>query len=225
VSRSRARFGLLGRKGGWRNGRRSCCWRPVAWRRGRSIASLAARLGRRAGGKFGSPQTGSPVSTTSPVRGLTGSMARRPTGASWRGSMRRRRRLRPVDGAAAFGRAGRRVEPVHLRMRTHKIDLAARKSWCVSSDPQFVAKSSEIVGLLSRPAAERHRPLGRREAEHPGARARPGLSAAAERPFAERADARVQTPRHDHPLRRDIATGKVTAAHYSGAGGSSSSTS
>lgn len=32
-------------------------------------------------------------------------------------------------------------------LRAHKIDLAARKSWCQTDDPDFVAKAAEIVGL------------------------------------------------------------------------------
>jgi transposase len=36
-------------------------------------------------------------------------------------------------------------------LRTQKIDLDGRKSWCVSHDPEFVAKSAEIVGLYLNP--------------------------------------------------------------------------
>ena len=36
-------------------------------------------------------------------------------------------------------------------LRTQKIDLDGRKSWCVSHDPEFVAKSAEIVGLYLAP--------------------------------------------------------------------------
>jgi len=32
-------------------------------------------------------------------------------------------------------------------LRAHKIDLAARKSWCESNDPAFAAKAAEIIGL------------------------------------------------------------------------------
>jgi hypothetical protein len=32
-------------------------------------------------------------------------------------------------------------------LRAHKIDLAGRKSWCVSEDPEFAAKAAEIIGL------------------------------------------------------------------------------
>lgn len=36
-------------------------------------------------------------------------------------------------------------------LRAQKIDLDGRKSWCVSHDPDFVAKSAEIVGLYLNP--------------------------------------------------------------------------
>jgi hypothetical protein len=32
-------------------------------------------------------------------------------------------------------------------LRAQKIDLAGRKSWCVSSDPEFAAKAADVVGL------------------------------------------------------------------------------
>ena len=35
-------------------------------------------------------------------------------------------------------------------LRAQKIDLAGRKSWCESTDPEFVAKAAEIVGLYWR---------------------------------------------------------------------------
>ena len=36
-------------------------------------------------------------------------------------------------------------------LRAHKLDLAASKSWCESSDPQFVAKAADVVGLYMAP--------------------------------------------------------------------------
>jgi transposase len=36
-------------------------------------------------------------------------------------------------------------------LRAQKIDLSGRKSWCESNDPDFVAKSAEIVGLYMAP--------------------------------------------------------------------------
>ena len=32
-------------------------------------------------------------------------------------------------------------------LRTQKIDLTGRKSWCTSKDPEFAAKAADIVGL------------------------------------------------------------------------------
>jgi transposase len=36
-------------------------------------------------------------------------------------------------------------------LRTQKIDLSGRKSWCESADPAFVAKAADIVGLYMMP--------------------------------------------------------------------------
>ena len=36
-------------------------------------------------------------------------------------------------------------------LRAQRIDLAGRKSWCLSDDPEFVAKAAEIVGLYLAP--------------------------------------------------------------------------
>jgi len=36
-------------------------------------------------------------------------------------------------------------------LRAQKVDLCGRKSWCQSNDPDFVAKSAEIVGLYLAP--------------------------------------------------------------------------
>src|SRR6476659_3349203 len=39
------------------------------------------------------------------------------------------------------------VQYVWRFLRSHKIDLVARKSWCESNDPNFTAKAADIVGL------------------------------------------------------------------------------
>ncbi len=39
------------------------------------------------------------------------------------------------------------VQYIWRFLRAQKIDLAARKSWCASNDPDFAAKAAEIVGL------------------------------------------------------------------------------
>src|SRR6202047_5563497 len=41
-------------------------------------------------------------------------------------------------------------------LRSHKIDLAVRKSWCESNDPNFTAKAADVVGLY---VARPRRPL------------------------------------------------------------------
>lgn len=43
------------------------------------------------------------------------------------------------------------VQYVWRFLRRSKIDLAARKSWCTSNDPEFAAKAAEIVGLYMAP--------------------------------------------------------------------------
>lgn len=46
------------------------------------------------------------------------------------------------------------VQYVWRFLREHKIDLAARKSWCESDDPQFAAKAADVVGLYIDPPAK-----------------------------------------------------------------------
>jgi transposase len=46
------------------------------------------------------------------------------------------------------------VQYVWRFLREHKIDLAARKSWCESNDPAFVAKAADVVGLYVDPPAK-----------------------------------------------------------------------
>src|SRR5580693_3836911 len=41
------------------------------------------------------------------------------------------------------------VQYVWRFLRSHKIDLAARKSWCESNDPRFTAKAANVVGLYA----------------------------------------------------------------------------
>jgi hypothetical protein len=60
------------------------------------------------------------------------------------------RRRRPLDGSS---RELRDVSDQYIWrfLRENKIDLAARKSWCQTDDPDFVAKAAEIVGLYLDP--------------------------------------------------------------------------
>ncbi|MDI1265450.1 MAG: IS630 family transposase [bacterium] len=51
--------------------------------------------------------------------------------------------------AAALGDVG--VQYVWRFLRAHKIDLAGRKSWCESDDPEFAAKAADVVGLYLAP--------------------------------------------------------------------------
>jgi len=46
------------------------------------------------------------------------------------------------------------VQYVWRFLREHKIDLVARKSWCESNDPEFVAKAADVVGLYIDPPAK-----------------------------------------------------------------------
>src|SRR5205814_6750855 len=46
------------------------------------------------------------------------------------------------------------VQYVWRFLREHNIDLAARKSWCESDDPEFVAKAADVVGLYVDPPAK-----------------------------------------------------------------------
>jgi transposase len=64
--------------------------------------------------------------------------------------------LRPPDGYGRWtgpliARALGDVQQVWRVLRAQKIDLAARKSWCESNDPEFAAKAAEVVGLYMAP--------------------------------------------------------------------------
>jgi len=43
------------------------------------------------------------------------------------------------------------VHQVWRVLREHRISLERRRSWCISTDPEFVAKASDIVGLYLNP--------------------------------------------------------------------------
>jgi transposase len=61
--------------------------------------------------------------------------------------------------AAALGDVD--VQYVWRFLRAQKIDLAGRKSWCESSDPEFAAKAADAVGLYMAPPEKRDRHLRR----------------------------------------------------------------
>lgn len=46
------------------------------------------------------------------------------------------------------------VQYVWRCLRHYKIDLAARKSWCESNDPDFAEKAADVVGLYVNPPAK-----------------------------------------------------------------------
>jgi hypothetical protein len=64
--------------------------------------------------------------------------------------------------AAALGDVD--VQYIWRFLRAQKIDLAGRKSWCESSDPEFAAKAADVVGLHMVPPEKRDRPLRRFQA-------------------------------------------------------------
>ena len=51
--------------------------------------------------------------------------------------------------AKALGDVG--VQYIWRSLRKQKIDLAGRKSWCESKDPEFAAKAADVVGLYMAP--------------------------------------------------------------------------
>ncbi len=59
-----------------------------------------------------------------------------------------------TGGLLASALADVDVQYVWRFLREHKIDLAARKSWCESNDPEFAAKAADVVGLYLDPPAK-----------------------------------------------------------------------
>lgn len=106
------------------------------------------------------------------------------------------------------------VNYVRRFLRKHKIDLAGRKSWCESKDPEFAAKAADVVGLYMSPP-ENAVVLCIDE--------KPSIQA------LERAQGYLKLPNgraltgHSHDYKRngtttlfaayEVATGKVTAKH------------
>jgi hypothetical protein len=114
--------------------------------------------------------------------------------------------------AAALGDVD--VQYIWRFLRAQKIDLAGRKSWCESSDPEFAAKAADVVGLYMAPP-ENAIVLCVDE--------KPSIQA------LERAQGYLKMPNgralggHSHDYKRngtstlfaafDVCTGKVMAAH------------
>src|SRR5712672_1279440 len=106
------------------------------------------------------------------------------------------------------------VQYVWRFLRNSKIDLAARKSWCESNDPNFTAKAADVVGLYVAPPAK---------AIVLCVDEKPSIQA------LERAQGYLKLPNgrtltgHSHDYKRhgtttlfaafEVATGKVTGAH------------
>src|SRR3954466_13054583 len=145
------------------NGRRLCFWLRTAWRRGRLHAGWAVPPGRRANGGFAMRPTGLPGWTKTAMAGRCPKTPARTAGARWgvpKHPAEPAGRFRGVpDGPPPAGH-GRWTAPliatalgdVHEQyvwrfLRAQKINLAGRKSWCVSHDPEFAAKAAEIIGL------------------------------------------------------------------------------
>ena len=151
-----------------------------------------------------------------PPGALSRSTRQRRTSASWRCWISRRPRAMP----AGRGRCWRPalgdvdVQYVWRLLRAQKIDLAGRKSWCESNDPEFVAKAADVVGLYMAPPEN---------AIVICVDEKPSIQA------LERAQGYLKLPNgraltgHSHDYKRngtttlfaafEVATGKVTAAH------------
>jgi transposase len=106
------------------------------------------------------------------------------------------------------------VNYVRRFLRKQKIDLAGRKSWCASNDPDFAAKAADVVGLYMAPP---------KNAIVVCVDEKPSIQA------LERAQGYLKLPNgraltgHSHDYKRhgtstlfaafEVATGKVKAAH------------
>src|ERR1700734_3673974 len=106
------------------------------------------------------------------------------------------------------------VQYVWRFLRDHKIDLAARKSWCESNDPEFAAKAADVVGLYMAPPENA---IVICVDEKPSIQALERAQG-----YLKLANGRALTG-HSHDYKRngtstlfaafEVATGKVTAAH------------
>ena len=198
-------------------GRKLCCWRLRAVRHGRLRVSLARCRGRSANGAFASPRWGWRAWAISHGRASSAKY----------GEATGRRILALLDQPPAEGYArwtGRLLASalgdvsdhyVWRFLRAQKIDLDGGKSWCVSHDPEFVAKSAEIVGLYLDP---------------PGGALVLSVDEKPQIQALQRAQGYLKLPNgrtltgHSHDYKRhgtttlfaalNIATGEVQAGHY-----------
>lgn len=128
----------------------------------------------------------------------------------------------PPDGygrwtAPLLARALGDVSDQHIWrfLRAQKIDLAARKSWCQSNDPEFVAKAAEIVGLYLDPPEDAI-VLAVDEKPHIQAleRAQGYLKLPNGRALSGRSHDYTRNGTSTLFAALDVATGRVTAGHY-----------
>ena len=113
--------------------------------------------------------------------------------------------------AAALGDVD--VQYIWRFLRAQKIDLAGRKSWCESNDPEFAAKAADVVGLYMAPP-ENAIVIASMKSPRSGAGAGTG--------HLKMPNGRALGG-HSHDYKRngtstlfaafEVATGKVTAAH------------
>lgn len=93
------------------------------------------------------------------------------------------------------------VQYVWRFLRSNKIDLAARKSWCESDDPQFAAKAADVVGLYVAPPKKA---IVLCVDEKPSIQAlerAQGYLKLPQRQITDRAKPRLQAAQHDHVVR------------------------
>ena len=78
-------------------------------------------------------------------------------GADLRLRVLRQLELPPPKGLASWDRAslaaalGASDDAVWRLLRREGVQLRRRRSWCVSTDPQFAAKAADIIGLYLNP--------------------------------------------------------------------------
>ncbi len=108
-------------------------------------------------------------------------------------------------------------------LRKHKIQLQRRRSWCISTDPEFGPKAADVVGLY---LSLRKMPwcfawMKNRTSRYWRER---GMVATAERKSAKRIQPLLQTARDQHPVAAlEVATGQSRSAITRDADGESSS--
>ena len=93
------------------------------------------------------------------------------------------------------------VQYVWRFLRSHKIDLVARKSWCESNDPNFTAKAADVVGLYVAPPEKAIVLCVDEKPSISGFGASAGLSEVAQWPRSDRPEPRLQATWHDNAVR------------------------